>query len=72
MVFGNGVKNIQAAAYNGARTVLMSGSCHIQRVEIVVELGIFVFFQFLAEKKLQLNFKLLTANIFESGPIPTP
>ena len=22
MVFGNGVKNIQAAAYNGARTVL--------------------------------------------------
>ena len=23
MVFGNGVKNIQAAAYNGARTVLL-------------------------------------------------
>ena len=23
---------------------LMSGSCHIQRVEIVIELGIFVFF----------------------------
>ena len=22
MVFGNGVKNIQAAAYNGARTVI--------------------------------------------------
>ena len=25
MVFGNGVKNIQAAAYNGARTVVHSG-----------------------------------------------
>ena len=24
MVFGNGIKNIQAAAYNGARTVLIS------------------------------------------------
>ena len=24
MVFGNGVKNIQAAAYNGARTVYKS------------------------------------------------
>ena len=24
MVFGNGVKNIQAAAYNGARTVVCS------------------------------------------------
>ena len=24
MVFGNGVKNIQAAAYNGARTVDLS------------------------------------------------
>ena len=24
MVFGNGVKNIQAAAYNGARTVTVS------------------------------------------------
>ena len=25
MVFGNGVKNIQAAAYNGARTVVNIG-----------------------------------------------
>ena len=24
MVFGNGVKNIQAAAYNGARTVVLN------------------------------------------------
>ena len=31
MVFGNGVKNIQAAAYNGARTVyymLKKTGCH--------------------------------------------
>ena len=35
---------------------LMSSSCHIQSVEIVVELGIFVFFKFSAEKKLQPNF----------------
>jgi hypothetical protein len=28
----------------------MSGSCHIGSVEIVVELGIFVFFEFSAEK----------------------
>ena len=27
MVFGNGVKNIQAAAYNGARTVLKGNYC---------------------------------------------
>ena len=26
MVFGNGVKNIQAAAYNGARTVVLLGA----------------------------------------------
>ena len=29
---------------------LMSGSCHIRSVEIVVELGIFFFFFFSAEK----------------------
>ena len=27
MVFGNGVKNIQAAAYNGARTVYRDVYC---------------------------------------------
>ena len=30
MVFGNGVKNIQAAAYNGARTVY---KVHITKIE---------------------------------------
>ena len=30
MVFENGVKNIQAAAYNGARTVIMySETCQV-------------------------------------------
>ena len=37
-------------------SMLMSNSCHIRSVEIVVELGIFVFFSFSAEKNLQLNF----------------
>ena len=27
MVFGNGVKNIQAAAYNGTRTLNMTSDC---------------------------------------------
>ena len=36
--------------------MLMSNSCHIRSVEIVVELGIFVFFSFSAEKKLRPNF----------------
>ena len=31
MVFGNGVKNIQAAAYNGARTVYGSIEAHLGR-----------------------------------------
>jgi hypothetical protein len=35
---------------------LMSGSCHIRRVEIVVALGIFVcFFKFSAEQKSDLK-----------------
>jgi hypothetical protein len=34
---------------------IMSGSCHIRRVEIVVELGIFVFFEFSAEQKSDLK-----------------
>ena len=34
----------------------MSGSCHIRSVEIVVELGIFVFFKFSDEKKLRSYF----------------
>ena len=38
MVFGNGVKNIQAAAYNGARTV-----SHLQGMK--AERSRFVFFQ---------------------------
>jgi hypothetical protein len=33
----------------------MSGSCHIRRVEIVVEFGIFVFFEFSAEQKSDLK-----------------
>ena len=32
MVFGNGVKNIQAAAYNGVRTVAMKSSGNRQVV----------------------------------------
>ena len=31
MVFGNGVKNIQAAAYNGARTVYDRGYYQIKK-----------------------------------------
>ena len=30
MVFENGVKNIQAAAYNGARTVFANKTCYIK------------------------------------------
>ena len=35
MVFGNGVKNIHAAAYNGARTVLKMTPCYSQRSKIL-------------------------------------
>ena len=35
MVFENGVKNIQAAAYNGARTVYGSGEMNIMLVKNV-------------------------------------
>ena len=35
---------VEGRCVNPAEVLLMSGSCHIRRVEIVVELGIFVFF----------------------------
>jgi hypothetical protein len=35
MVIGNGVKNIQAAAYNGARTVLMQISVRYSKSHLI-------------------------------------
>ena len=34
MVFENGVKNIQAAAYNGARTVVKKATKSTQKIQI--------------------------------------
>ena len=43
IVFGNGVKNIQAASYNGARTVC---SLHIICVKVIIYLMIWPLFRF--------------------------
>ena len=62
MVFGNGVKNIQAAAYNGARTVCKLNKSLLKSFQNRKGLKIFqlptfrcLFLQLAAEKKCSKN-----------------